>query len=301
MLREIISDPTIAWRANTIGQKEITYTLDQESVQEFIRNGQNYLADNLPKLRQEIDRFREDYLDRNFGFGIINACEDLTQEQQVNLYYLMVKGFGDMLTQNINGEKVVEVKDRGEGTMGDGRRYHQTRQGGSLHTDSPQWENVPDYFGLFCTYPAESGGESKLISAYSLHNLLLGDHPQTLSILYENFYFDKRGEFREGESPVTRAPIFAYLNGNLTFRYLSDYIRAGHERVNEPLTRLQREALDTVDNLLTSSDLIFTFKLDQSQMVFVNNLRTIHGRTDFVDFEDQSKQRILLRTWIRGR
>ena len=39
--------------------------------------------------------------------------------------------------------------------MSAGARYHQTKEGGSYHTDSPHWKNVPDLVGLFCINQAK--------------------------------------------------------------------------------------------------------------------------------------------------
>ena len=103
------------------------------------------------------------------------------------------------MIQNAKGEEFISVKDTGA-SMKSGGRYHQTKEGGSLHTDSPQFEEIPDYIGLLCMHGAKSGGQSRLISAYSVHNRMLTEHPTLLDTLYEEFHFDKRGDFEQGES-----------------------------------------------------------------------------------------------------
>ena len=101
--------------------------------------------------------------------------------------------------------------------MTSGGRYHQTNEGGSYHTDSPQWEKVPDFIGLCCVNPAKEGGESKFVSTYTIHNNFLNETPELLKELYQNFHFDKRGEFAENEAPTTIAPIFSFSNSKLIF------------------------------------------------------------------------------------
>ena len=59
------------------------------------------------------------------------------------------KLLGGFLSQNSNNDYLVEVKDKGK-TLKNGARYHESNEAGNLHTDSPQWENVPDYVGLYC-------------------------------------------------------------------------------------------------------------------------------------------------------
>ena len=98
--------------------------------------------------------------------------------------------------------------------MQHGGRYHQSKEGGSFHTDSPHWEQVPDFVGMHCINPAKKGGESKFVSVYSVHNKMLKKHKHFLEMLYEQFHFDKRrGEYEPGKPLTSVKPIFAY-NGN---------------------------------------------------------------------------------------
>lgn len=206
---------------------------------------------------------------------------------------------GTPIKQNIHRERFVEVKDMGK-SMKEGGRYHQTREGGSLHTDSPQWSDIPDYLGLLCLHHAKQGGESILISAYTLHNKLMQQHPELLKLLYEKFHFDKRGEFKEGENPVTDEPIFSVDDNGLNFRYLFDYIRDGHKVANDPLTEEKQQALEEVNKLLDKDDsFIVTMTMKAGQIQFINNHRVIHGRTPFEDFPEEEKKRVLLRSWVK--
>jgi hypothetical protein len=206
---------------------------------------------------------------------------------------------GNKLKQNINGEKVVEIKDIGK-SMKTGGRYHETKEGGSLHTDCPQWVKRPNYVGLFCIYAAMDGGEGKYLSAYSLHNELLNKNPEALKILYKPFHFDKREDIAEYENPTIFQPIFEYDGNRLSFRYLSKYIRDGHDRVNQPLTIKQQNALSLLDSLLKNKKFIINHHFESGQALFLNNYRIVHGRSSFRDHSDKNKKRLLLRTWIKN-
>ena len=89
--------------------------------------------------------------------------------------------------------------------MKTGGRYHQTREGGSYHTDSPSMEYIC-LITLACYFvfdPAKIGGTSKFLSAYSIHNQTVYKKIEyLLEQLYNKFHFDKRGEFKENESPT---------------------------------------------------------------------------------------------------
>jgi hypothetical protein len=53
-----------------------------------------------------------------------------------------------------------------------GSRYHQTREGGSIHTDNV---NIPSSLGLFmfgCLSNAKAGGETILVDSKQIHKEL---------------------------------------------------------------------------------------------------------------------------------
>ena len=101
----------------------------------------------------------------------------------------------------------------------------------------PHWKDVPDVVGLFCVNQAKKGGESKFVSVYKIHNEMLKMHEEYLFLLYNKFHFDKRGEFEEGESPTVHEPIFEFEDNSLKCRYLRNYIDAGQNIVNQPLSK----------------------------------------------------------------
>ena len=183
--------------------------------------------------------------------------------------------------------------------MMSGGRYHQTKEGGSFHTDSPQWKKVPDFIGMCCINPAKKGGESKFVSAYSIHNEMLKEHKHFLEMLYEQFHFDKRGEYKSGESPTVFEPIFTYNDNQLKLRYLRDYINDGHKIQDMPLSKEQNEALDCLDKIIHDENLAVSYELKQYDMIFLNNGRVVHGRTSFEDFKDIEKKRLMVRAWIK--
>jgi len=240
-------------------------------------------------------------LEEGPGFGIIKGLNpgEFSREQQQEIYWDMCNFLGEPMPQNPRGEIKVEVKDRGL-RMEKGARYHQTSQGGSLHTDSPQWPIAPDIIGLLCLHPAMEGGESKLVSAYSIHNRILQESPELLDSLYEPFHFDKRGDVKPGESETTLAPIFTYSEGSLGLRYLRDYIVDGHDKVNDKLSEKRLEALSSVDRQLTDeSGLVLTQTLRAGEIVFFYNSRIIHGRTGFTDYQETEKKRVMVRAWLK--
>ncbi len=226
--------------------------------------------------------------------------ESFSVKEKTSIFTLTSKILGELIIQNIKQEKIIEIKDVGK-SMKTGGRYHETKEGGSHHTDSPQWKNVPDYLGLFCVHNAKKGGTNLFLSAYTIHNRILQERKDLLDIFYEKFYFDKRGEFKDGESPTVFQPIFELKNKKLFFRYLRNYIDAGHDIQNQPLSQPQKDALAYLDNLMRRDEMIMRYDLKPGDMVFSDNHRIIHGRSPFEDYDDQNLKRIMLRTWIRDK
>ncbi len=305
ILDKIITDGHLVWDKTLANKKQkFVADLSPGTVDELIkrRNELDNLNENdLLLLKNEILEFKKKILD-GFGLFIINgAClKDFSLKEKISIYTLIAEILGELIIQNIKQEKIVEIKDVGK-SMQTGGRYHETKEGGSHHTDSPQWEDVPDYLGLFCVHNAKKGGTNLFLSAYTIHNRILKGRKDLLNILYGKFHFDKRGEFKEGESSTVFEPIFKFKDGKLYFRYLRNYIDAGHDIQNQPLSESQKEALTYLDNSMLEEDMIMSYDLKPDDMVFSDNHWIVHGRTAFEDYDDPNLKRLMLRTWIKDK
>ena len=304
-------DKTIAYEHlvwdNTLTDKKQQFVVElgSEIIAELIkrRNELDKLTQNdLPLLKNTILVFRKKMLLDGFGLFVINGTclQNFSLEEKIAIYTLIAKILGELIVQNIQREKIVKIKDVGK-SMKTGGRYHETKEGGSHHTDSPQWKDVPDYLGLFCVHNAKKGGTNLFLSAYTIHNKILKEKNELLHIFYEKFHFDKRGEFKDGESPTVFEQIFEFKDERLYFRYLRNYIDAGHDIQNQPLSKLQKEALTYLDNLMRKDEMIMRYDLKPGDMVFSDNHWIIHGRTPFEDHDDKNMKRLMLRTWIRDK
>ena len=305
ILDKIITDEHLVWDKTLTNKKQkFVADLNPGTVDELIkrRNELDNLNENdLLLLKNEILEFKKKILD-GFGLFIINgAClKDFSLKEKISIYTLIAEILGELIIQNIKQEKIVEIKDVGK-SMQAGGRYHETKEGGSHHTDSPQWKDVPDYLGLFCVHNAKKGGTNLFLSAYTIHNRIIKGRKDLLNILYEKFHFDKRGEFKEGESSTVFEPIFKFKDGKLYFRYLRNYIDAGHDIQNQPLSESQKEALTYLDNSMLEEDMIMSYDLKPDDMVFSDNHWIVHGRTAFEDYDDPNLKRLMLRTWIKDK
>ena len=303
---KIVTDERLAWNKTLIDQREKFFVkLNLEVIQELTqkRNELDSLStEELPLLKKQILSFKKEILLDGVGLFIIDgtSLEIFSLKEKTTIYKLISKNLGDLIVQNIHQEKIVKIKDVGK-SMKTGGRYHETKEGGSHHTDSPQWKDVPDYLGLFCVQSAKHGGTNLFLSAYTIHNRIFKNRKDLLNIFYKQFRFDKRGEFKDGESPTVFEPIFTFKNGRLYFRYLRDYINAGHQIQNQPLSKIQEEALAYLDNSMHEEDMIMRYDLQPNDIVFSDNHWIVHGRTTFEDHDDENLKRLMLRTWIKDK
>ena len=216
------------------------------------------------------------------------------------LFWLLGHGFGLPMTQDVGGTLLFDVKDKGYDVTR-GARFSGTTAESSFHTDNAFGQVVPDLVALLCLRPAVHGGESQLISAFTLHNHLLSRHADLLRCLYRPFWFDRRGEFLPDESPISQNPIFSWASGELTVRYLHYYIEVGHQKAGRPLTRSQLRALEVLANLLRRPELRVEFRLRPGQVLLTNNHWILHNRTAFEDSTRPQERRHYVRLWLSRR
>ena len=305
-LDEIVTDENLVWDKTLMHEKQKYFVkLNLEIIEDLVKRRNeldNLDVNELPLLKNKILYFKKEILLDGVGLFVIDgtSLKNFSLKEKISIYKLISKILGELIVQNIQQEKIVEIKDVGK-TMKTGGRYHETREGGSHHTDSPQWKDVPDYLGLFCVHDAKKGGTNLFLSAYTIHNKILKERKDLLNIFYEKFHFDKRGEFKDGESPTVFEPIFKFKDGRLYFRYLRNYIDAGHDIQNQSLSQSKKEALTYLDNLMRKDEMIMRYDLKSDDMVFSDNHWIVHGRISFEDYDDQNLKRLMLRTWIRDK
>ena len=305
ILETLVVDKKKVWGKNLV-DKDFLVDLDADVIKELVQKRnllEQHKLEDFPCLKKQVLDFKQNILIDGCGFCVItgNSLSIFEKDELININILVAIIFGELLIQNKKGEQFVEVKDLGK-TLSSGGRYHHTKEGGSFHTDGCHiFEKPPDYVGLLCLSPAKEGGASKFISAYTIHNELQEDK-DSLKILYEKFYMDKRNENKANESLTQFAPIFSYYNEKLNCRCCQrELIDSGHEKMNIPLTQSQINALDNLDKLLANENFAVTYLLKAKDMMFSNNNWLIHDRTDFEDFDDDNLKRCLIRTWIRDR
>ena len=255
------------------------------------------LNNQLPRLSHFARSIRFE-LTRGTGVTWLAAPDGDWHELTLRRLYLVL---GTLMGQSIDTYgQLYEVRDRGSDHRQQRIPVSQTSASTSLHTDSSSAQVQPDLVGLLCLQPARQGGESRIASALTAHNILRNTCPELLEQLYGDFIRDM---VTPGTEPTIRQrlrnrfPIFHDdpVRG-LNFRYMRFWIETGHARIGLPLETDQIAALDALEQALEAPDAVATFSMRSGEMLWLDNWTVAHDRTAYVD--DPQRPRRLLRMWI---
>lgn len=310
MLNHHLTGPQ-AWRANTIDDRAAWYqalspqllaaveeTIGQLRRQQIatteLRLAQTPCADHEEELRPT-----RRALESGRGFVIVQGLpwQSCTVAELQAVYWLIGQMLGRPIPQNVQGTLLYDVCDRGMDVR-TGARFSVTNAGTGCHTDNSFGDNIADYIGLLCVCPADRGGENQLVSGYSVHNELLERFPEALRALYLPFHIDRRGGCLPGQSPTARRPVLYWNGHELLFRYLRQWIEAGHDRAGQPLTAEQSAALAALDAVLVLPELSVELTLRPGEALFVNNRWALHNRSPFEDDPHSGRRRHFVRLWL---
>jgi len=304
--REPITDAS-AWVGSEISERDdLIYRLSDEEVQELdaaLRSVQERGLDALRVTRDDFElagfaktlvRMREE-LAHGRGFLLIRGFprERYTTEECGIVFWGIGTHLGQAVSQNAQGDLLGHIQDTGREIGDPSVRGYQTRVRLPYHTDGS------DVVGLFCDQTARKGGLSTLISSVAVHNRFLERRPDLLELMYHPFYYDRRGEFAEGQKPYYASPVYSYFKGDLSCRYIHGYIESSQRFEDVPrLTPEQRDALALMRELTEDEDLRLAIQLEPGDMEFANNYTILHARTAFEDWPEPERKRHLFRLWL---
>ena len=228
-------------------------------------------------------------LENGYGFLLIRGLDPhkYNETQLSSLYYLIGVYLGLPVTQNARGDLLGHVQNVGD-INNKNTRVYETNLYLPYHTD------MSDVVGLLSIRKAKEGGLSSVVSFSTVYNEILEKYPEYLSYFYHPSYYAHLGE-----ALPSLSPIFSYWDGKLAGRYLRAYIELGHEIMNVPVSRVQKEALDIFDHVSQDPRLRLDMMLEPGDVQFCNNYTVMHSRTSFEDFEQLGARRKLLRLWLK--
>jgi hypothetical protein len=238
----------------------------------------------IAKIAQELETGRGMIMLR--GLPLSYSPEDL----QI-VYWGLGAHLGTAVSQNKDGELFGIVKNFGkmENTK---RRGSKTADGLEFHSDRC------DVVGLLCVRKAKSGGASRIVSSGAIHNEVLRRRPDLMDTFYDpELCHSWQGEEPPGHPRYYKRPIFGFRDGYFTGLFSPAYTRFAQEFPEVPrLTDKQQQALDLYTEL--ADELALDMHFEPGDIQLLNNHLMYHGRTEFEDYEEEGKKRLLLRLWL---
>jgi hypothetical protein len=140
---------------------------------------------------------------------------------------------------------------------------------------------------------------SRVMSFYTAHNALRERHAYVLPRLYQPFWFDRQREFHPGEPATFSAPVFIRDGDRLSARLSLHQIRGGYAMRGETMDNETAAAVEAIKDVFADPSLQYDFYLQAGDMQFVANREIGHARTEFHDYAEMERRRLLIRLWLR--
>ena len=259
----------------------------------------------LPTLTAFVQSLQQDLLT---GRGLVLLrglpMERYTRDEAAMLYWGIGATLGPTIPQNTKGERLYSVRDEGYSIAKDygatGVRYSKTTESFNFHTDSAPilTTATPDVIGLFAMQTAKYGGETLLVSAKTVHNVLLAEQSDTLEHLYGPFHHDRTAEWQPGQARTLEAPVLRF-DSDLEMRYMRFYIEQGHAKAAVPLSPEHVAAFDSLDAVMNRAELQLRFAMEAGDILLLNNHFVLHSRTAFEDHPEIDRRRHYARMWMK--
>lgn len=219
-------------------------------------------------------------------------ANDLEKDPK-ELFLQLSKEIGSPVSQNTEGDLLLDVQDHGFATGDLSARGPYSNRKLNFHSDRC------DVIGFLCLQPAKSGGENQMIQSEKVEGIIFKERRDLHEILCSPFPFKRHNMDSCNPSPYCLQPIFSWKD---TF-FACSYLRVLIDRANQDpdcpnLTNHQEEALDFLDSVCERTELQTKILLRKGDMLFLNNWTTLHRRTAFTDYDDPLKKRHLLRVWL---
>jgi len=257
---------------------------------------------DLPACRAAMEEVRAILTD-GLRFALLDRLpiEQLAPDEAKALYWILSSMLARPVAQKLDGTMVYDVHDTGRQALpGSGVRPDKTNIDLQFHNDNSYNSMMPEFVGLLCVRPAREGGMSRVMSFATVHNALRERHHEVLPRLYEPFWFDRQREFHPGEPETFSAPLFIRDGERLKARMSLHQIRGGYALKGGAMDNATVAALEAIKDVFADDALQFQFRLKAGEIQYVANREIGHSRTEFHDFEEAGRRRLLIRLWLRN-
>jgi hypothetical protein len=208
------------------------------------------------------------------------------------MFWALGAHFGRGVSQSALGDVLGLVRDETPPGESESARGYTSRRELSLHVDLAQ------VVGLMCVRQARAGGKSQYAAGLAIHNEIAATRPDLLPLLYRGFPYHRRGEEAPGTPCITPydIPVFSVKNGAMSVFMVREIVNAAFRELKRAFTPQEIDAIDTFR--ATAQRLQFETRLEAGEATFLNNYTVMHARSEFEDWDEPEKKRLMLRLWL---
>lgn len=258
-------------------------------VDSYVFNQSCFPLPNLQKKLKEISEFVEN----DYGMFLLRGIPvEKYSDADLRLIYAGLGAYwGQPIIQSKAGELIGDVGDVGKKLTDKTGRGTTTKDPLPFHTDRS------DVVTLFCLQQCKTGGQSRVVSAISIHNEIARTRPNLLELLYQPYYHARVAWETDGQDLFYPLPIFTDHQGKFAVRYLRHFTNLAQEIDGVPkMTAQQVEALNLVEKLADEPKLCADIDFKPGDVQILNNFVALHSRAGYED--DEKHKRHLLRLWL---
>jgi hypothetical protein len=296
-------DRKMTWRGGDFTKDDIAFDLSarqQAALKDVLHSVANKpIADISPAdcrhqaLDADLERVFDD-IQEGRGIVIVRGIPVAghSVDEISRMFWALGAHFGRGVSQSALGDGLGQVRDETPPGGEESARGYTSRRELSLHCDLAQ------IVGLMCVRQARAGGESQYASGLAIHKEIAAARPDLLPVLYRGFPYHRRGEEAPDQPCITPydIPVFSQRDGRRSVFFVGEIFNAAFRELKRAFTPEEIEAIDLFRD--TAKRLQFETRLEPGEATFLNNYTVMHARSEFEDWEEPAKKRLMLRLWL---
>lgn len=234
------------------------------------------------------------------GHGVVRVrgfpTEGRARDTLAALFMHAGAALGEPVPQNLDGERVTDIRDTGADPTDPHVRLYRTRAEQDFHTDGA------DVIGLLSLHAAAAGGLSRVVSSVRVYRHIVATRPDLAPLLAEPWWFHLPGGAERGLPGAVARPIVRFDGQKLESFFIGWYIRnAVSVEGVPPLDAPRRELLSLYEATANDPALHLDMDLRPGDVQWLRNAFVLHKRTAYEDAPPPAPKRHLLRLWLDAR
>lgn len=152
---------------------------------------------------------------------------------------------------------------------------------------------------LSCYNAAKAGGETMFSSGVTAYGILAKERPDLAEVARQDFYFSRQHEEAPDEGLFYGQPLIDFADGKLFAKWNRNRVQSA-QRFQEAarLSDAQLETMDAMDEILRRPEVMLTMRFEPGDLLVFANHAMLHSRTDYEDFDEPDRKRLLWRLWL---